>query len=570
MVSLGFFREQPIGTVLSGLVPAQIREFRPTIAFCVCSLTLICSVLLGGGTRGGFLSDALLELMAVPALVISLSLLVDRPIGQTKTRIDVHWVLAFCFALAFLPLIQLVPLPPWVWTRLPGREEMAEVFDLLGSRTPWMPVSVSPHATWLSWLSLLPPMAIFLAAIQLGYRERRTLSLVVIAVGVVSAFLGLIQVAQGPTSALRFFAFTNNTEAVGFFANRNHFAALLYVVLLFAAAWAIDVAFKNVSWNEIKRGAALPIMAVTSSFIILIVLIVAETVARSRAGLTVTIVALAAVFALVFTDRRNGVGFAPSKFLLAAILLAVILTVQFALYRILDRFAADPLEDARILFAHNTFRAALAFMPFGAGLGTFVPVYAMFEPPSDLVASVYANHAHNDVLELWLETGVIGVILMAVFTVWVGFTAWKLWRRPPAYASALDCSLARAATVAIGLLMAHSFVDYPLRTEAMMGVVAFCCALMIEPFYNSAAAASVAREPRHVGGPLKQPMLPVNTTAAPGSAPRSRPASAAGADESAKPRQLGRWGEDIEWPQEWNGTETNPSTSIAENDKKEQ
>lgn len=45
---------------------------------------------------------------------------------------------------------------------------------------------------------------------------------------------------KGLMSSLRFFEYTNPTEAVGFFANRNHFAALLYTVMLFAAVWAAD------------------------------------------------------------------------------------------------------------------------------------------------------------------------------------------------------------------------------------------------------------------------------------------------------------------------------------------
>ena len=495
MVSLSSFREQPIVSVLSGLIPARIWEFRPTLLFRASAVTLISSVLLGGGTRGGFLSDAILELIAIPALLISLSSLIGLPVWRTNTRTDVIWALAFCFGLSLLPLLQLIPLPPSIWTKLPGRDEIANVFDLVGGGTPWMPISVSPHATWLSFLSLLPPMAIFIGTLQLGYRERRRLVLTFIAVGVVSAFLGLLQVAQGPGSALRFFAFTNNTEAVGFFANRNHFAALLYVVLIFAAAWAIDVAFKYGSWNELRRGAAGPIVALTSSFLLLVILITAETMTRSRAGLILTIVAMVAVFALVFTDRRNAAGGGSSKLVFAAILLAIVVTVQFALYRILGRFATDPLADARVVFAHNTWRAALAFMPFGSGLGTFVPVYAMLEQPSDLVAGVFANHAHNDILELLLETGIVGLIFMGLFIIWFGFTTYRVWWRSASSMSAFDSLLVRAATVAIGLLIAHSFVDYPLRTEAMMAAVAFSCALMIAPFGSPVAPQrNVAQE----------------------------------------------------------------------------
>ena len=82
----------------------------------------------------------------------------------------------------------------------------------------------------------------FLATAELGLGDRRRLSLIVLGVGIISVFVGLTQVAQGPGSALRVFDFTNTTEAVGFFANRNHFAALLYALTLYGAAWAIYAA----------------------------------------------------------------------------------------------------------------------------------------------------------------------------------------------------------------------------------------------------------------------------------------------------------------------------------------
>ena len=102
-----------------------------------------------------------------------------------------------------------------------------------------MPMSVSPQATWLSALSVIPALAIFLGVVLLGYHERRLLSLVILAMGFIGVFVGLLQVAQGPESPLRFFAITNPTEAVGFFANRNHFAAFLYCSILFAIPWVL-------------------------------------------------------------------------------------------------------------------------------------------------------------------------------------------------------------------------------------------------------------------------------------------------------------------------------------------
>ena len=42
-------------------------------------------------------------------------------------------------------------------------------------------------------------------------------------------------------------------------------------------------------------------------------------------------------------------------------------------------------------------------------------------------------------------------------------------------------TLTRAAGLVVLLLIAHSFVDYPLRTNAMLGVFAFACALLVDP-----------------------------------------------------------------------------------------
>jgi O-antigen ligase len=549
MVSLGTFRERSFGTILSRLVAAKAS--RPSIVFCACAFTMVASLLLGGGTRGGFLSDAILELLAIPALLLVVPSLIDALRRSTHVPRSTSWALMLCFAIALLPLLQLVPLPPWIWTKLPGREAILAIFNLVGGQGNWMPMSVSPNATWLSLLSLVPPMAIFLGAIQLGYRERRGLSLVVISVGIFSAFLGLIQVAQGPTSPLRFAAFTDNTEAVGFFANRNDFAALLYMVLVFTAAWAIDIAFKAVSWRHVRSAAR--IVMLTAAFLVLIVLIAAEAMARSRAGLVLTIVALAGMFAMASAERPNASGIGPGKLLLGATLLAVMLAVQFTLYRVMDRFALEPMEDARLTFARNTVSAASAFMPFGAGVGTFVPVYAMFEAPSDTIGNFYINHAHNDFLEVWLETGVFGMALFGGFLIVLGFRSVELWWRPPDEASKLDRLLMRAAPVAIALLIAHSFVEYPLRTGAIMAIFAFSCALLIEPLAGAEDATMAATEPRRVSVP-RQPAENLGKTAIRLSSSQVSSAIPAQRTEISQPppRQLaGRWGEEIAWPAEW-------------------
>jgi O-antigen ligase len=536
-------RNHPLGVRLAQLVPLRAWQQRPRLFFILCAVTVVSSLLLGGGTRGGFLSDTILELIAIPAFLASLATLVALPRSESKQRAE--WALMLCLAIAALPLVQLVPLPPWLWTELPNREQMVTVFGLLGRELPWLPISVSPSATWVSVLSLLPPFAIFLGVIQLSYSERRVMSLIFIAVGIVAAFVGLAQVAQGSDSPLRFFAVTNESEAVGFFANRNHFAALLYSLLLFGAAWATNVAFTVGSWSERKNFETSTIATLTACFLGLVILIVTESITRSRAGLALTIIAIAGALALPLADRRRSSGgVTPVRLILASASLAIVLAVQFALYRILDRFADDPLADSRVTFARNTIAAAKAYMPFGSGVGTFVSVYPTFELPQDAISNAFVNHAHDDLLEVWLEGGVISLCLIAAFATWFLLRSAKIWWRVPDNIRAIDLLLARAATIVVPLIIAHCAVDYPLRTEAIMAVFAFSCALLIEPLAPAwdemTVESAKARE---------QTMASVSRAA-----PARVPAVADGADTaSAKtpPQPKGRWGEDVEWPDQW-------------------
>ena len=283
----------------------------------------------------------------------------------------------------------------------------------------------------------------------------------------------------------------------------------------------------------------------TACFLGLVILIVTESITRSRAGLALTIVAIAGALALPLADRRRSSGgVTPVRLILASASLAIVLAVQFALYRILDRFADDPLADSRVTFARNTIAAAKAYMPFGSGVGTFVAVYPTFELPQDAISNAFVNHAHDDLLEVWLEGGAISLCLMAAFAAWFVLRAAKIWWRAPEDIRAIDLLLARAATIAVPLIIAHSAVDYPLRTGAIMAVFAFSCALLIEPlapaWHETTVEPAKARE---------QTMAAVSRAA-----PARVPAVADGADTASAPtppRPKGRWGEDVEWPDQW-------------------
>jgi O-antigen ligase len=475
---------------------------------------------------------------------------------------SVIYALIFVSLLVLVPLVQVLPLPPKLWLMLPGRDVIAETFQLIGDPLPWWPISLAPEATWLSLASLIPPIAVFLSVLSLTFSQRRQLCFTLIAFGVVSVFLGLLQLAQGPQSTLRFFEITNPTEAVGFFANRNHYSALLYVTTLFAAVWAISVV---VEASVLPKRALLnsrTLLLLAAALTVFSMLVIAQTMARSRAGLMLSMVALFAILLLALRHAKEA-GSASSassrvrvaKVIFATAAVTIVFSLQFALYRILDRFAVDPMEDARVLFARKTFEIARFYLPFGSGVGTFVPVYQLHEKPAD-IAHFFANRAHNDILETALEAGLFSLGLMLIFAVWLvrrSWASWAAWSAPEFEATSqaqvpvgrsIDRSFMRAAALGLLLLAAHSFVDYPLRTSALMVMAALCCGLLIAPYVHDSKEHQEPVEWRTRKAHRSEPELAAATIATPTAPPQHK---------APRPRQT--WVPDKELPASWRKTD---------------
>lgn len=423
--------------------------------------SLLIALCAGGSPRYGSYTDVPLELASLPLIFFAVLRIAKQPLNRARIA-----AFAICAAVLVFPLIQLVPLPPALWTALPGRQFVLDVFEAARIDTPWMPLSLSPPATLRSFLSLFPPLAVFLAVLTLTHHERRIGTLIIIAFGIVSVVLGLAQLAAGPESSLRLYEVTNEASAVGFFANRNHYAALLYCVMPLTAAWMIHL----VRGEGLQRW-----IAVAMTVVIYGALILGLGMAASRAGILLAMVAILTSLLLAWRTREHQKRRQASKWVFAAGLLGIFIVLQFGLAGILSRLDRDPLEDGRVIIAQVTLRAASSVFPIGSGIGTFIPYYAMFETVEDL-GPAYINHAHNDWLELWMEGSVPALLIELAFLAWFCVMLFRTWRK----GDGLDWLLARAASISAALLLLHSAVDYPLRTAALASFFAFACAAMLD------------------------------------------------------------------------------------------
>lgn len=407
-------------------------EIGERIQSAVTALLIIAAIVLGGGQGG--LGDTITQMLALLLLAGLLAVEAFRGPRLLTLRSPAWLVLL----VVLLPISQMLPLPQYL---------------------PMQPIGAE-RALW----SLLPGVAVFLSLLTLKSARQRQLLMLVVILAVASIALGLLQLAGGPGSELRLYENTSTTQAVGFFANRNHLAALLLMCLPFCVAAATSSINERISGDPIS---GLKIGASVGSAVLVLFGI---AVSQSRAGLLLAMIGLMLSLPMALSMRRGG-GIGRGFAIIVA--LALVLTVQFAFYGVLQRVTADPLSDQRWQIAKTTLAAARDNPIRGAGLGTFRQVFEAADTRNP--GRYIVNHAHDDYLELWLEAGwpFVAVALCFVGSIlWVGASAWK-------YTDNRGALWAKAASIALMLMLLHSSLDYPLRTTSNQVVFAASLAILL-------------------------------------------------------------------------------------------
>jgi O-antigen ligase len=443
-------------------------------------LLFTAALLAGGGTRQDVAHDLIIQGLAVAFLALAWPGL--KYAGWQQKALVVLALSAFA-----LPLLQCIPLPGVLWQWAPGRAELYAASAQLGLSLPaWQPWSMDPTASLASARALLPALAMVVLAVQLRPAEFRVLAWILLAVVLLSVPLGLAQLAQGPHSELRFYRPTNIHEAVGLFANRNHFAALLAIcgtVVLGGLAAALSSA-------RIHSGRVPWIRAIALG-LLLAILWFAIAQARSRAGMLLLLIAMVIAMLGIYRHAAN------RRWALGGMLIVVLLAGSVVLRHGFVGFADRLVQmgDQRIEVLPAVLSVGGHYGWLGTGAGSFPAVYALHEP-SDLVGDRLLNHAHNDWAELAVEFGVLAVPVLIGFFYWL----WRCWRsqgtgvdaesrRTPARASSIHWMRMVAAVVVFQLLL-HSLLDYPLRTMTLS--VVFVVALAALALPGDAAEADSA------------------------------------------------------------------------------
>ena len=453
------------------------------------------------------LPQMILELAALALLAgllwpAGLSTAVPRPAGSALAdaarpmSAPLKVFLAFLF---LLPLVQLLPVPAGLWAVLPGRAFYAGAMRLAddgAAGTDWRAISLIPRTTEAAWLALLPPLAVFLAAIRLD--QERLLVLVVVFLGLAAAeaLIGLIQFGQGVDSAL------------GTYRNRNHLAGLLEMALpVGLALLAATVGHSRPPHARARPGRHQRTFRQW---------LARFSVARINQAAALGALSLAILLGLIFTRSRSGVGLAMLGILLSSLMFSyrlggrnaygligtftaagVALAGLIGLVPVWSRFAySDPFEDGRWKIFNATVRAIGEFFPLGSGAGTFIEVLRRFHPAD--FPGVTINRAHNDYLEWLLEFGLAAGVLIAVWLLYYIRQWGRVWKRgewqPFRFAQV-------GAGIAMLLMMLHTLTDFNLRTPANAVFTAFLAAVFFHRSFNVGRRSS------------RQPSVPAETAA---------------------------------------------------------
>ena len=437
-------------------------------------LLIVAAALFGGSNRGDVIVVVAVRLVAILCIGAAIAFMPLDRLGSIRRP------LLFLLALAIWMILQIVPLPPAIWTALPGRERFADAAIAAGMSQPWMPISIVPTRTLGSLLSLLVPLAALILVAWLPKRSWYAQIYLVVGLGAAAGILALMQISGSVDSLWQLYDVNQNGGGVGFFANRNHQAAFMACMFPMLAAISVHAIRSG------KRGALVTACcAIFALFLLPLIFITG-----SRAGLALTPVSLLASVVLAWPMLRRRKFSGRQLAVIAGGLLATLAGLTGILLSsrslALRRLSTTNLyEEQRVNVVEPIVRMIKQNFPFGTGFGTFDPAFRAIEPYSQLFRT-YLNHAHSDPLEFLSDGGLPTAIIFLAFFAWWGARFFKIWFR------ARDNDVARMASIVTALWLGASVVDYPLRTPLASVIFALAIAWMAIAVDHKRDVGSVA------------------------------------------------------------------------------
>ena len=448
--------------------PADLALTLPQPGVMVVMAALAVALVLGGGGTTNPGTEMILQPLV--ALLLALPLLHPKLADGLGPIPRPAWVIAALVLV--IPVLQLIPLPPAIWHSLPDRAPEIASLSLVGQADRWMPWSMAPARTFISFLAMVVPVLMLLAVARTDLVGRLWLCATVVGVAGASVMLGALQLSHAAGHNWTLYSYAHFGVIVGFQANHNAEADLLSIALMACGVIACAVVGlvrnRNVFWGGVAFTGAIQLVVVFLT--------------GSRTGIALLPIALAVCAAMLwplarqqFSRRTLLLGLGGGTASIGVVLAIGIHSVD----RIMNRFSN--LKDARGDIWIDTLHAMGQVWPMGGGIGSFPPIFNAAER-LEVVRNTVAGRAHNDWMEWTLEAGLPGVIVLLAVLAIVGTIA---WRRLGFELRAQGTLHSRAqALFGIGIMVqlgVHALDDFPIREMSLASLLAMAAAMLFTP-----------------------------------------------------------------------------------------
>lgn len=416
-----------------------------------CGILLVLVFITGGSSQQHGWGVMLAELMALGLMLFTLS----QPTWRERIT-SARWPLAAACCIIAIPLLQLLPLPAWLWNLPAPRAALRHDLASAGVTHIAQRWSLAPAATERDLFLLLPGLALFVATLALPRDAWRHLLGWLIGLIVFSVILALAQLQAPQDSLLN--PFPQYAPALaGVFANRNHQACAVVMGLVLALAMLL---------HHRMQARYAPVSHATTTGCVALIVLLAGILPPigSRAGVILAIIGTATTLFAYGTWSPQHLHSRPAARWLFAGVVTVLAIGTYGAFAWMQQDA--DIAGSRWQIAGATTRLAAASMPLGGGAGSFVRMFEQFTRGA-LMHQGYINAAHNDYLQWWYAGGVLAIAVM-ILAAGVLLTALLRILKLPPESGLRHTGLAALLALLIPLL--HSTVDYPLRTPALMSV----------------------------------------------------------------------------------------------------
>lgn|GEM_PF-487009 len=372
-------------------------------------------------------------------------------------------------ALFFLVMFfQLIPFEPSTLNAIsPGTTELYE------NSLPGYPasgeartISLTPYHT-AEKIRYAATFALAFLVIVHTFRSRLQVTILIlalVAVGTFEALYGLGEQFSGGKNIFWNQRLYHMAAVTGTFVNKNHFAGFLEMVVPLALGlFMVSVPNPNRGGNFRARAVNAVSSPGLHRQIILGTLVAGMAIALffslSRAGISGAIASWTAFFLIIAVTagvRKYTLGL----ILLVLVILCVALGMgsEMVFEKMEDAASGESVSwTARIDLWGSAVAMIKDFPLLGTGFGTFEEAFERYQ--SSRFGDRYADYLHNDWLQVFCETGIIGGLLFVggVILLFIRLTRATLSRR-----DVFSRWIATGALTACAAMLMHSFFDYNL------------------------------------------------------------------------------------------------------------